>query len=328
MELCFNRLMNGLLSDMAGFVFGPVPSRRLGRSLGVDITPPKTCTFDCIYCQVGRTTKKDIVRMSYFDPDSIVKEIMEKVSAGTAIDYISFSGSGEPTLNKDIGYIIRRVKEHTSIPVAVITNGSLLFDPDIRADISAADVVLPSLDAATEETFHYIDRPHSSITLSDTIEGLMHFRQEYQGQIWLEIMLIKGINDEPDELQKLKSIIESIRPDKIHLNTVTRPPADYIADRMEEAELDEICRFFGLRCEVISKFHTSSPAGTDVNWTEHILETLERRALTLEDIVDMTGLDPAEVEQSMEHFVEIGKIGTYSSRKKMFYIIPGDTGIR
>ena len=308
---------------MAAFVFGPVPSRRLGRSLGVDITPAKTCTFDCIYCQVGRTTQKEIVRMSFFDPERVVSEIITKVSKSHAIDFISFSGSGEPTLNKDIGYMIRRVKEQTSVPVAVITNGSLLFDPDIRADLMAADVVLPSLDAGTEETFHYIDRPHTSITLLDTIEGLVKFRESYRGRIWLEIMLIKGINDEPDELAKLKDFIEAIRPDKIHLNTVTRPPAEYIADRMDDEDLERICRFFGDRCEVITKMKDRPPVEIKGDWSKAILDTLQRRALTVDDIVDMTGLDPVEVEQTMQHLAELGTVRTYPVRKRLFYVIPG-----
>ena len=176
---------------MKEFVFGPVPSRRLGFSLGVDIIPRKYCSFDCIYCQVGKTTQKEVERRSFSDPGLIVKQVVERVEEGRRIDFISLSGSGEPTLCADIGEIIRELKRKTSIPLAVITNGSLLFREDVRRDIAAADVVLPSLDAAEDVVFERINRPHPALSFTRLVEGLKAFRRGYKGKIWLEIMLDK-----------------------------------------------------------------------------------------------------------------------------------------
>lgn len=202
------------------YVFGPVPSRRLGYSLGVDIIPPKYCTYDCIYCQIGKTTDKDIRRKSFYDPGLVADEVAGTV-ASTRVDVITFSGSGEPTLNSDLGTMIRKVKEKVDTPVAVITNGSLLHEKDVRADLAEADVVLPSLDAVTEEVFRKVNRPQSFLDIGKIIEGLKEFRAGYAKPIWLEIMLIKNINDDPDELRRMVEIVSSLGVDRIQLNTVT-----------------------------------------------------------------------------------------------------------
>ena len=160
---------------MAKFVFGPVPSRRLGFSLGVDIIPSKYCCFDCIYCQIGKTTNKEITRKSFFDPYKIIDEVIEKVKKTSHIDYISFSGSGEPTLNADIGIMIEEIKKITKIPISVITNGALLYQDDVRKDLMLADIVLPSLDAVSEDIFRYVNRPHSALEPDTIIRGLKRF---------------------------------------------------------------------------------------------------------------------------------------------------------
>ena len=168
------------------YIFGPVPSRRLGRSLGIDLIPYKTCTFDCIYCDLGRTTHKTTSRQSYVVSEEIQKELELSLSVlDKKPDYITLSGSGEPTLNTNIGEIIRKIKEITSTPVAVLTNGSLLSMDEVREDLSEADAVLPSLDAITPALFEYINRPHASLRIEEIISGLIQFRNQYRGQIWL-----------------------------------------------------------------------------------------------------------------------------------------------
>src|SRR5512135_2583332 len=169
------------------YIFGPVPSRRLGLSLGVDVIPKKVCTLDCVYCEVGATDKRALRRREYFPAEAIIAEVEGALASHANVDYISFSGSGEPTLNSKLGEIIRAVKAMTSIPVAVITNGTLFSLEDVRYDLIVADVVLPSLDAATQEVFEKIDRPHPQLRIETIIEGLREFRREYKGQLWLEI---------------------------------------------------------------------------------------------------------------------------------------------
>ena len=171
---------------MKRLVFGPVPSRRLGFSLGVDLIPRKYCTFDCVYCQLGASGKTEVERRSFYEPSSAAAQIIEAARACRDIDYISLSGSGEPTLNGDIGWIIRKVKEAVPIPVAVITNGSLLYLPEVRKDLLHADVVLPSLDAGSPEVYEKINRPHPSLEFSGLLEGLRAFRRDYRGEVWLE----------------------------------------------------------------------------------------------------------------------------------------------
>jgi wyosine [tRNA(Phe)-imidazoG37] synthetase (radical SAM superfamily) len=189
------------LSVERKYIFGPVPSRRLGRSLGVDLVPFKTCSFDCIYCDLGRTTQKTTSRQPFASPEKIVEELELTLSVlDKKPDFITLSGSGEPTLNNDIGAIIRRAKEITSIPVAVLTNSSLLSLQEVRNDLSEADLVVPSLDAVTPALFEYVNRPHPSLRIEDIVQGLIQFRKQYRGQIWLEILFCRGANDDREEV--------------------------------------------------------------------------------------------------------------------------------
>ncbi|MEW6215201.1 MAG: radical SAM protein, partial [Nitrospirota bacterium] len=199
------------------YVYGPVPSRRLGFSLGVDIVPYKTCTLDCIYCQLGRTIQKVVERRSFAPKGAVVEEIKKSISATQNVDFITFSGSGEPTLNSDIGNLIHEVKKMTSIPVAVLTNGTLLFREDVQKDLLEADTVLPSLDAVSQGIFRSINRPHDSLKIETIIDGLKRLREFYKGSIWLEVMLVKGFNDDRAELSRIKKTLTEIKPDEIHL---------------------------------------------------------------------------------------------------------------
>jgi len=189
-------------------IFGPVPSRRLGFSLGIDIIPAKTCTLNCVYCQLGPTACPTLKRKPYVTTKTILAEITTVLKDNPAIDYLTFSGSGEPTLNSEIGKMIQKVKKITTIPVTVLTNGTLLYIPEVRRSLMDADVVLPSLDAASEPVFRRINRPHPNLNLELIIEGLRRFGKEYRGKIWLEVMLVKGVNDSDTELNKIREIIK------------------------------------------------------------------------------------------------------------------------
>lgn len=236
-------------------VFGPVPSRRLGRSLGVDLVPRKRCTYDCVYCRLGRTTEKIVERKHWYDPSDIVEQVRRKLD--TNPDYITLTGSGEPTLNADLGEILRGIKSITDIPVAVLTNGSLLGKPDVRKELAPADLVVPSLDAVSEKGFRRVNRPQESLSFQNMIMGLIGFRQGFPGQYWLEVMLLSGQTTSPDELHSFVRWVKLIRPDRVHLNTVARPPVEPFAKPVPVERLHEVAAMFDPPAKVI--FPTDLP---------------------------------------------------------------------
>jgi wyosine [tRNA(Phe)-imidazoG37] synthetase (radical SAM superfamily) len=290
-------------------LYGPVPSRRLGRSLGIDLVPHKICTYDCIYCQIGKTTDKTLVRKEYVP----VKEVLEEVRGFlgeeiSSIDHLSLSGSGEPTLHSKIRTLIQEIKAITSIPIAVITNGSLLYKEEVRQDLLLADIVLPSLDAVSSEVFLRINRPRLRFSIGKVIEGMVEFRKVYKGQIWLEMLFCKGVNNSKEELLGMKKAIDLIQPDLIHLNTVVRPPSEKWAAPLSQKEMEEIRAFFGKKASIISEFdrHPSSISGKDMK--EEILKILGRRPLSLSDLSKGMGIPQNELDEYIEPLVQGGKI--------------------
>jgi len=205
------------------YVFGPLSSKRLGQSLGVDLLPPKSCTWNCLYCQLGKTKKFAIERQEFFPREEILGEIREALAINKGIDWVTFVGSGETMLYKGIGWLIAEVKKLTTIPVAVITNGSLFYLPEVREELLEADAVLPSLNAGTEALHVQIDRPAEGLTFQRHIEGLVAFRREYKGQLWIEVMLLGGVNDSDEALRDLAVVLKEIKPDMVHLVLPTRP---------------------------------------------------------------------------------------------------------
>ncbi len=304
----------------AKYVFGPVPSRRLGRSLGIDLVPFKTCTYDCIYCQLGRTTEQTIQRHPYVPGKRVLEELGKKLSSlSSPPDYITFSGSGEPTLNSQIGWIIEQVKRMTSVPVAVLTNGSLLHLESVREALLGADLVIPSLDAASPGLFRSINRPHLSLRLSQVLRGLQEFRKEYPGQIWLEVMLCGGFNDEPREIQRLREEIDMIGPDRIQLNTVVRPPAEYFACPLSLESLGKIGRIFGNRAEILPG---ESPARTVKFYGEidgEMLSLLSRRPCSLEDLCQTFGVSGEKVGSCLQELTRKGAVRYDIHNHTVFY---------
>lgn len=217
------------------YVFGPVSSKRLGQSLGVDLLPSKSCTWNCIYCQLGRTKSFVTERREFFPKEEILAELLDALDSGAPIDWITFVGSGETALYKGIGWLIHEVRRHTTIPVAVITNGSLLHLPEVRRELLEADAVLPSLNAGSEELYLRIDRPAPGFGFRQHLDGLRRFRAEYSGKLWVEVMLIAGINDTEEALEGLATALASIRPDTVHLVVPNRPaPEGFVSMPGEE----------------------------------------------------------------------------------------------
>jgi len=267
-----------------GYLFGPVLSRRLGLSMGVDLLKYKTCNLDCIYCELGRTTSLTPCRGRFVPPQKVLREISAR--RGESFDHLTFAGSGEPTLSSDLGEIVRQAKELVDSPVAVITNSTLLTSPQVRKEVAAADVVLPSLDAASTDAFYAINRPASGLKIDEIVQGLKDFRKEFSGEIWLEVMLVKDVNDHDAEM--IARAAESTHPDRIQLNTVVRPPAEPVEPLTEE-EMQRILEFFP-GAELIPDWDWSVPERTGVRLTE----LLSRRPCTLEEICVLLGLEGSD----------------------------------
>lgn len=304
-------------------IYGPVPSRRLGYSLGVDILPFKTCSLDCIYCQLGHTKRKTVRRQKYFDENIILAQIKDAIASGQRIDYITFSGSGEPTLNTALGNLIREIKKSTAIPVAILTNGTLLFRKSVREALFPADLVVPSLDAATQDIFERINRPHPSLKIEHIIGGLTKFRHEFGGKIWLEVLLVKGVNDSPTHLDALKTAISGINPDKIHLNTVVRPPAEKSAFPLSSHELSEIRQFFGKKAEVVAEFDKSQDRPASQDLKAAILALVARRPVTLADMSQSLGKHQNELIKYCDFLLKEGRIKLVIHEGKKFYEFTG-----
>lgn len=304
------------------YIYGPVPSRRLGFSLGIDIIPFKLCNFDCIYCQLGKTTNKTIERKKYSPSDEILQEVKDVLKMNGRVDYLTFSGSGEPTLHSGIGYLINELKKITQIPVTVFTNGSLLFRADVQKDLLRADVILPSLCAATQVVLEKINRSHPSLTIDAIIQGLITFRKRYNGKIWLEIMLVRGVNDSLVEITKLQEVVKKIEPDKIHLNTVVRPPGEEYASPLLIAELIKIKEYFGDKCEIIAEFKGKKEGLYSPNKEDQILNVIKRRPVTADDIYNVTSLHMNEILKYLDKLQKDKKIRLTEHKGSEYFEIP------
>ncbi len=230
------------MKDMK-YIYGPVPSRRLGISLGISPIPKKTCNYSCIYCQLGRTDRMTNTRTMFFPVDAIVSEFEEVLKEKVPFDVITIVGEGEPTLYLGLGELIGEIQKRTDKPVAVITNGALLFDGQVRSELGRADIVLPTMDACSEDQFRRINRPHKSLEFAAVLGGLQEFSKTYQGQLWLEIMLVKGFNDDELSLTNYAKMLEDIRYDKLYVNTPVRPPAESYAKAVDHEKMDHAATF-------------------------------------------------------------------------------------
>jgi len=276
-----------------GYLFGPVLSRRLGLSMGVDLLKYKTCNLDCVYCELGRTACLTTCRDRFVPRQKVLKEI--ELRRGEPFDHLTFAGSGEPTLSLDLGEIVAAARKIVDSPVAVITNSTLLSNPAVRKEVMAADVVLPSLDAVTQKAFSAINRPAPGLLAAEMIAGLKDFRKEFSGEIWLEVMLVRGIND--GEAEKIARAAESIEPDRIQLNTVVRTPAESV-EALSEEEMQRMLKIFP-GAELIPDWDWSVPARVKNRLIDHLFG----RPSTLEDIsrnLEIEGTDAIKYCKIME----------------------------
>lgn len=287
-------------------VFGPVPSRRLGMSLGLDLLLPKTCSLDCVYCELGPTTRLTAQRAAYRDPELILAELAQRLGElESPPDHITLAGSGEPSLHSGLGAILRRVRELTPARRAVLTNATLVGDPAVRADLCEADLLAPSLDAVSEAAFRRVNRPAQGLSAAAMRAGLIALRREFAGEMWLEILLVEGYNDSDQELELLMAAAREIAPDRVQLNTVVRPPALSGARPLSDARLAAIAAAFPLPAEVIAP--PQARGGADHGSLAHqVVEMTRRRPCTLADLIAMTGLGPEQTRGLVDDLLARG----------------------
>ena len=295
------------------YVYGPVPSRRLGLSLGVDIVPAKICTLDCLYCQLGRTTEKSTDRRDFLDIKAVLAELRGKLAEGITATYVTIGGSGEPTLHLRLGDLIDGIRKLTEIPVAILTNGTLLWREDVRAECAKADVVIPSLDAGDAATFEMVNRPAADISIEKLVSGLVQFRQAFSGRIWLEVFFIPGVNTHREQIEQIKALIGEIRPDKVHLNTAVRPAAEEGIEPVTRARLDEIAKGLGGGCEVVA----DTPVGLGDRHLERaaadVVSMLKRRPCSVQDLCAGLGMTPNE---AVKHVTRLQSMGLVTSERR------------
>lgn len=303
-------------------VYGPVSSRRLGYSLGIDLIPFKTCSYDCVYCQLGRTTDKTIERREYVAVAAVLEELEQRLAHGDSFDYITLAGSGEPTLNSRIGDLIVAIKSLTNIPVAVLTNGSFLWQRDVRDALMPADLVLPSLDAGDSLLYKCVNRPHKAISFEKMVDGLAGFADRYKGNIWLEVLLLGGVTGIQNEVEKIASVIRRLKPERVQMNTVVRPPAEEFATPLSQNQMLRLKKLFPGQTEIISDVVTE-------NWRKlpraaskknEVLSLIKRRPCTSRDIARSLGTHVSEAVKSLQELVASGEASVIAGNPGTFYI--------
>jgi wyosine [tRNA(Phe)-imidazoG37] synthetase (radical SAM superfamily) len=298
-----------------------VPSRRLGSSLGVDLVPYKTCTLDCVYCECGPTTDMTVTRREFVPTDKVIEELDDYLSGSPSIDFVTFSGAGEPTLHSGIGRIIDHIKEHhPGYRLALLTNGTLFFDEALRAEVKRVDVILPSLDAATPGAFSTINRPHAALVLEDILAGLNTLCREFEGEVWLEVFIVPGVNDSMDELDELKGAIERMGPDRVQLNSLDRPGSEEWVEGVPEARLREIAHILGIGDPIhayVSRKHIKSYTPEAES---RILQTLKRRPCTARDLADMLDMHENEVYKYLEVLIDEGHVTSRRGTRGIYFI--------
>ncbi|MFW6106691.1 MAG: radical SAM protein [bacterium] len=298
-------------------IFGPVPSRRLGRSLGVDLVPFKTCSYDCIYCQLGRTTNKTVERREWVPLDEVLAELKDKLA--TRPDYITLSGSGEPTLFSRLDELIAGIRSMTKVPIAVLTNGSLLWQEEVRRQLMDAHLVVPSLDAGSASMFRAVNRPHESISFDRMLEGLIDFREESYGEYWLEVFLLAGHTAVESEVSRITECVRRIKPDRVQLNTATRPTAENYAVMVDRARMADVAGRFEPPAEVIADYRGVHAQSDFRAGRESVREMIQRRPCSLDDIAEGLNMHRNEAIKYVEELRAEGVLTKQASGGKLFY---------
>ncbi|MGD9638967.1 MAG: radical SAM protein [Alphaproteobacteria bacterium] len=310
-----------MMSRTFKHVYGPIISKRLGRSLGLDIIPFKVCTYDCIYCQLGFTKEKTNIRKEYVNVSDVLNELKQKLSTCPDPDYISIVGSGEPTLNSKIGELIAEIKKISAVPVAVITNGSLLYLEEVRNELMQADLVIPSLDVGDEAMFSKVNQPHKDLSFDIMVDGIAEFTKKFNGQVWLEVLLLSEITDTHDSVKRIAAASNKINPDRVQISTVSRPPADSNLKPSSLEHLETIKSYFNSQVDII--YHTPDSKKNEEkhlsNSEDLIIDLIERHASSDIDIAKGLGINYNETQELLKKLLQDGKITTINKYGKTFY---------
>jgi wyosine [tRNA(Phe)-imidazoG37] synthetase (radical SAM superfamily) len=300
------------------YLFGPVPSRRFGRSLGIDLTPHKTCCFDCVFCQLGRTPTKTITRDEYEPTDAVLSEIDGWLRSGGEADYMTLSGAGEPTLHSRFGEVLDFIRSRGTIPAVLLTNGALLHLPEVRAAASQADIVKISLSAWDQASFEWVNRPYPQLSFDQMVEGQKTFRAQFDGRMWMEVFLVRGINSSPEEVTKIAALAREIAPDRIQLNTAVRPPAEEFVTALPNEQMAALMHLFQPTAEIIADFSTPHSKPMQAN-AAAILAMLKRRPCTAQQIVEGFGLHVNEVSKYLGKLMKEKKIRAERKKDGVYY---------
>jgi wyosine [tRNA(Phe)-imidazoG37] synthetase (radical SAM superfamily) len=304
--------------DQYKYLFGPVPSRRFGRSLGVDLTPYKTCTQDCVFCQLGRTTDLTVSRGEYAPVEKVIAELGEWLKNGGKADHITLGGSGEPTLHSRFQDVIRFAKENSAIKTVLLTNGSLLHIPEVRSAASLAHIVKVSLSAWDQRSYGWINRPHPSIKFKQLVEGLKIFRGQFAGELWMEVFLVWGTNSTPSDVSRIAVLAEEIGPDRIQLNTVIRPPSEDFVDAVPKEHIMSLCSLFRPTAEIIADFNAERDVALEAT-KETVLAILQRRPCTADQIAKAFGMHLNEVSKYLGSLKKDGQIREERKSGDIYY---------
>lgn len=303
------------------YLFGPVPSRRFGRSLGVDLSRPKTCSLDCIFCQLGRSSMKSVDRKEYVPTEMVLAELKDWISTDGRADYITLSGSGEPTLHSRFGDVLKFIREHTAVPALLLTNGTMLHHPEVRTAACQADTVKASLSAWDDLSYRRINRPHPALRFDTLVEGEKAFRKEYTGTFFLEVFLVRGINTAPDDIKRIAALTREIAPDRVQLNTAVRPPAEEVVAALNREELKQISTFFDPEAEIIAASELTDGDPLSRN-QDAILAMLRRRPCTADDIAGAFTMHMNEVSKYLGILIRNKRIVTEHRNGLVYYTVP------
>jgi wyosine [tRNA(Phe)-imidazoG37] synthetase (radical SAM superfamily) len=303
-------------------VYGPVPSRRLGRSLGIDPVPPKTCNWNCVYCQLGRTTPLSSERREFAPADEILDEVEAALAAHPeGIDWVTFVGSGEPTLNSDLGGMIRAVRAMVSVPIAVITNGALLHREDVREELLSTDAVLPSLDAGSEGLFRAINRPSPGLTLDRQVGGLVAFQRSFAGKLWVEVMLVAGLNDNDVALRDLGDALRRIDPEEVHINMPSRPPAEGWVRAPDAGVVERVPAMLGLEARVVPPAAGDFELDTQATIAKAVVEIVTRHPMSEAELTATLARHwrPDEVASTLRALAGDGRVQRVERQGRRFW---------
>lgn len=311
------------------YLFGPVPSRRFGRSLGVDLNPYKTCSLNCVFCQLGRTVEKTLIRQEYVPTDVVLSELEEWLKRDGKADYITLSGSGEPTLHSRFGDVLEFIRSKSTIPAVLLTNGTMLNLQEVRDAASLANVVKLSLSAWDQVSYKWINRPHPQLNFNQLVKGEKIFRTQFKGKLWMEVFLIGGMNSMPADVQKIAALAKEIGLDRIHLNTAIRPPAENFVTVLSKERMEALTSLFHPTAEVIAEFIGKKKHVNSIQANQKtIFSMLQRRPCTTDQIADIFDMHLNEVSKYLGNLIRIDQIYTECKNSTVYYAAKnkGDKG--